>query len=96
MKNATVSARVEYDVKTQAEAILQQIGIPVSVAINSLYRQIIYQHGLPFALSIPDSSQNAVSEDLLNTKLEHSYAQAMAGEGRPFDEIFDQLERSFL
>ena len=36
MKDATVSARVEYDVKTEAEDILQKLGVPVSVVINSL------------------------------------------------------------
>ena len=48
MKDATVSARVEYDVKTEAEDILQKLGVPVSVVINSLYRQIIYRRGVPF------------------------------------------------
>ncbi len=48
MKDSTVSARVEYDIKTEAEDILQKLGIPVSVVINSLYRQIIYRHGIRF------------------------------------------------
>ena len=30
MKDATVSARVEYDVKSEAEEILQKLGVPVS------------------------------------------------------------------
>ena len=38
MKDATVSARVEYDVKSEAEEILQKLGVPVSVVINSLYK----------------------------------------------------------
>ena len=46
MKNATVSARVEYQVKIEAEEILKNLGIPVSVVINALYRQIIYKHGI--------------------------------------------------
>ena len=41
MKDSTVSARVESNVKLEAEDILQKLGIPVSVVINSLYRQII-------------------------------------------------------
>ena len=41
MKDSTVSARVENNVKLEAEDILQKLGIPVSVVINSLYRQII-------------------------------------------------------
>ena len=53
MKDATVSARVEYDVKRRAEEILRQIGVPVSVLINSLYRQIIFQRGVPFQLTLP-------------------------------------------
>ena len=55
MKNATVSARVEYDVKNEAEEILEQLGIPVSVVINSLYRQIIFKHGIPFSLTVPSA-----------------------------------------
>ena len=50
MKDATVSARVQSDIKTEAEEILKNLGIPVPVVINSLYRQIIYKHGVPFEL----------------------------------------------
>ena len=42
LKDSTVSARVETDIKLEAEEILQKLGIPVSVVINSLYRQIIF------------------------------------------------------
>ena len=40
-KTANVLARVEPDVKQQAEEIMSQLGIPVSVVINMLYKQII-------------------------------------------------------
>ena len=48
-----MSAHVEHDVKNQAEEILRQIGVPVSVLINSLYRQIIFQRGVPLQLTLP-------------------------------------------
>ena len=94
MKDAPVSARVEFDVKNEAEAILQQLGIPTSVVINSLYRQIIYRHGVPFSLTLPSAPKAAdeLSKAELNAKLEHSYAQSIRGEGRPYDEVFDDLE----
>lgn len=97
MKNATVSARVEEDVKEEAEDILQKLGIPVSVVISSLYRQIIYQRGIPFSLTIPKEPKAAdeYTDAALNAKLEHSYAQALRGEGRPVDEVFDDLERRY-
>ena len=98
MKDATVSARVEYDIKTEAEEILQKLGIPVSVVINSLYRQIIYRHGVPFALtiSVEPLTIDTMSESELNIKLQHSYEQSLPGEGRPYAEVFDELERSFV
>ena len=95
MKDATVSARVEYGVKTEAEDILQKLGIPVSVVINSLYRQIIYRHGVPFSLTIPmePKTLDTLSDAELSAKLQHSYEQSLSGDGRPYDEVFDALER---
>ena len=48
LKDSTVSAHVETDIKQDAEYILQKLGIPVSVVINSLYRQIIFTNGMLF------------------------------------------------
>lgn len=98
MKDATVSARVENDIKVEAEAILQQIGIPVSVVINSLYRQIIYRKGVPFSLTIPTAPKaaNELTDAELDEMLEHSYQQSLAGEGRPIAEVFEDLERGII
>ena len=95
MKDATVSARVEYDVKTEAEDILQKLGVPVSVVINSLYRQIIYRRGVPFSLIVPAEPKTLdnMTKAELDAKLQHSYDQSLKEEGRPFDAVFDELER---
>ena len=94
MKNATLSIRVENDLKVEAESILQKLGIPVSVLINSLYRQIIYKRGIPFSLTIPNEPKTLedYSESELNAKIQHSYKQSLEGKGRPFEEVFDDLE----
>ena len=94
MKDATVSARVEYDVKTEAEDILQKLGVP-SVVINSLYRQIIYRRGVPFSLIVPAEPKtlDSMTKAELDAKLQHSYDQSLKGEGRPFEAVFDELER---
>ena len=95
MKDATVSARVEFGIKNEAEDILEKLGIPVSVVINSLYRQIIYTQGVPFSLTIPKEPKtlDRMSEAELNTKLQHSYEQSLTGDGRPSEQVFDELER---
>ena len=95
MKDSTVSARVENSVKMEAEDILQKLGVPVSVVINSLYRQIIYHHGVPFSLTIPSEPRtiDVMTNVELDKKLQHSYAQSLVGEGGSMNEVFDDLER---
>ena len=96
MKDSTVSARVENDIKNEAEEILKKLGIPVSVVINSLYRQIIYRHGIPFPLTVPTEpkTMDTMSGTELDEILERSYAQSVCGEGRPLGDVFDELEKS--
>ena len=53
VKNANIVARVEPEIKEQAERIMAQLGLSASGVINMLYRQIIFRKGLPFALTIP-------------------------------------------
>ena len=40
-KTANVLARVEPETKERAEAIMTQLGVPASVVINMLYKQIM-------------------------------------------------------
>ena len=46
-KTANLYARIEPDVKEQAENVLETLGISVSSAINMFYKQIILQQGIP-------------------------------------------------
>lgn len=95
MKNVTVSARVEEDVKTAAESILNQLGISTSTVINSLYRQIILQRAVPFSLALPEKFKTAdeMTADELNAILAHSYLQSLSGQGRDYNSVFDELEK---
>lgn len=52
-KTATVLARVDPELKEEAEKILDQLGIPASLLINMLYKQIVMTKSVPFGLSIP-------------------------------------------
>lgn len=74
---------------------LRQLGIPVSVGINSLYRQIIYKRGILFPVTLPNEPQtlDAMTADELQAMLEHSYAQLLTGKGHPAKDVFDALER---
>ena len=50
-KTANVTARIQPEIKESAEAILEKLGIPVSVFIDMTYRQVIEHNGIPFSLN---------------------------------------------
>lgn len=47
-KSATARARLEPEIKEEAERILHECGLTASEAIGLFYRQVILRHGLPF------------------------------------------------
>jgi len=55
-KTATVLARMDPELKKQAETILDRLGIPASLLINMLYNQIVLTKGIPFKICVPDST----------------------------------------
>lgn len=98
VKSANLYARIEPDVKEQAENILAALGIPASNAINMFYKQIILNKGLPFEVKIPDKVlMNAAkaSEEELNVELEKGYADAIAGRTKPAREVFADIRKDY-
>ena len=55
-RTSNVFARVEPDIKEQAEAILAELGIPMSNAVGMFLRQIVMQRGIPFEMKLPASA----------------------------------------
>lgn len=49
-KTATARARVEPEVKEEAEKILRDCGLNASQAISLFYRQVILERGMPFRI----------------------------------------------
>ena len=49
----TVSARLDKQLKEDAELVMKKLGITHSVAIQALYAQIVYTQSLPFPVSLP-------------------------------------------
>lgn len=47
-KTATARARIEPEIKEEAERILEECGLSASEAIGLFYRQVILSHGIPF------------------------------------------------
>lgn len=96
-KSANLYARIEPDVKEQAEEILAALGIPASNAITMFYKQIILQNGLPFEVKLPSHPLDIsrMTAEQLNAELEKGYADIQAGRtisaGQAFSELHKEL-----
>lgn len=94
-KSATVMSRIEPDLKKEAEDILHDLGIPVSVLINALYKQVVINHGVPFTITMPATpkSEAEMSRAEFNARLETGLAQAENGETVPIDDVFSEMRQ---
>jgi len=54
-RTSNIFARVEPELKEQAELVLEKLGIPMSNAIRLFLRQVVLQRGIPFELKLPQS-----------------------------------------
>ncbi len=91
-KSATVSARVQPEIKRQAEAVLDKIGLPVSVLIDTLYRQIIMTGGVPYSLAVPNlPTRDSMTDAEFDAMMKKGYHQAMTGEGLSVDDAFTKI-----
>ena len=62
-KEATARARMDADLKEEAESILAECGLNATQGINLFYRQIVLNRGLPFDVRIPNGeSRKAMRE----------------------------------
>ena len=97
-KSANLYARIEPDVKEQAESILASLGIPASNAINMFYKQIILQRGLPFDVKLPSAKVVDISElteEQLGEELEKGYTDVKMGRAEDVDTVFDNIRREY-
>ena len=94
-RTANVMARVEPDVKEQAENILDRLGVPASVVINALYKQIIYRNGIPFSLVLPTApvARDEMTDAEFNAMMQTGLNAAKTDRSCGASEVFADLRR---
>ena len=91
-KTATLNLRVRPDLKHNAEEVLKQLGIPMSVAIDMFLSQIALTQGIPFALKMPkEVNADLMTGDELKSKIRHGYQQAVSGKTMVAEAAFDSF-----
>lgn len=95
---SAVYARIDSNLKDNAEGILSKLGISPSSAIQMLYSQIVLKNGMPFDLRLPTSkplSVGAMSREQLDAELQKGMDSINAGNVYSADEVDDILAREF-
>lgn len=97
-KTASIYARVEPKIKEDAENILNQLGIPMSNAINIFLRQIILQNGLPFEVKISDDRPLAYEEltpEEFNLEIEKGFKDLEEGRILAANLVAERMEQKY-
>ena len=83
-KSANISARIDPDIKQNAEQIFKELGLTTSQAITLFYKQVDIQHGLPFEVKIPNRATLKAIED--------AETQTNLRSFNDVEDLFDDLE----
>lgn len=92
-RTSNVIARVEPEVKREAEEIMDELGVPTSVVINMLYKQIIRTRSIPFPIALGSVPMRREDMDsaTFNAVIQRGLNDVAAGLERPADEVFSSL-----
>lgn len=94
-KTATLNLRVNPVLKEQAEAILQQLDVPMSTAINMFLRQITLVGGIPFPVTLPMApasiDMDRMTAEEIHAKLQQGLASAESGNVQDARQALDLL-----
>lgn len=95
---STINARIDTELKKNAEKILAQLGISPSNAIQILYRQIILTRGLPLNLHLPPIKPTAIGDmsiEELDKELMKGVESLKTDRDYTADEVDAELARDF-
>ena len=97
-KTTNVFARVEPEVKEQAEQVLTDLGIPMSNAINLYLRQIVIQRGIPFEVKLPvpkPLAMGALTDEELDAEINKGLDAIRRGDVRPARIVHAELKAKY-
>ena len=83
-KTATITVRLDPQVKKNAEAVLKALGLTTSQAVNLFFTQVSLHKGIPFDVHLPNKATAKAIEDGLAGRGLHTAAN--------MDELTAKLE----
>ncbi|MCC8358104.1 MAG: type II toxin-antitoxin system RelB/DinJ family antitoxin [Oscillospiraceae bacterium] len=97
-RTSNVFARVEPDLKAQAEQILNELGIPMSNAVSMFLKQVVLQRGIPFEMKLPADrplAYGALTKAQFDAEIERGMADIENNNVYSADEVEAEMRRDF-
>ena len=97
-RTSNVFARVEPEVKEQAEKIHSELGIPMSNAVGMFLRQVVLQRGIPFEMKLPKETPVAfgpLTKEERDRELEKGMEDIREGRVYSAESVLEELHRDY-
>jgi DNA-damage-inducible protein J len=97
-KTTNLYVRIEPGLKEQAESILDQLGIPLSNAVNIFLKQVVMQNGIPFPVKLPLTNPiniTNVTQEELNAELKKGYDDFVYNRTKPVKEAVAEIRKDY-
>ena len=97
-RTANVFTRVDPETKEQAEAILNQLGIPMSNAIGMFLKQVVMQRGIPFDVKVPAPAPlvlTSMSKEQIDAELQKGMDDIAAGRVTAAADVEAEMHRLY-
>jgi len=91
-KTATLNIRISPDVKSSAESVLSQLGVPMATAVDMFLKQVSLTGGIPFPITLPKASDRINTDKMSASQIRKLIYEGLDdienGRTRPAKEVF--------
>ena len=87
-KTATLTVRMDPKLKSETEEVLSDLGLTPSQVITLLFKQIGYQRGLPFEVSLPEEPNEETIRAIEDSILGRNMTKVAS-----VDALFEELNK---
>lgn len=97
-RTSNVFARVEPEIKEQAEQVLDRLGIPMSNAVGMFLRQVVLQRGIPFEMKLPQTmplNYGSLTREQFDMEMEKGMSDIKEGRVYSADDMEAEMKRDF-
>ncbi|MBR4490079.1 type II toxin-antitoxin system RelB/DinJ family antitoxin [bacterium] len=97
-RTSNVFARIEPEVKVQAEAVLNRLGIPMSNAVDMFLRQVVIHRGIPFEVKLAADKPlfvGELSKDELDREIAKGFEDIENGNVYSAEQVSEEMKRLY-